>query len=234
MGNRLAQQQQIILAVDCVGSTMAKELVGDKRANVMIGAALNLAEETYRAADQTLTTAGPSSGDSILMIGGSDAVEIYRASIAHQSTFRAWYYNRMPVKIAIGFGEFESIEDSRGGFSHSRGKDLDFLYRILDFCPPAGVVVTPAMFAILDEAGFGERFIKVQEDLKGYGLRVFYESNGDYQISPDHRQRAKRRKTDLEPKVEPKQTTISLSELLAMLLLFVLAIIVFNYLKAGA
>lgn len=197
--------RQIIVTVDVVGSTAAKEIYGDEHAIKMISAALQLVEDDLRAADSKLHLSGPSAGDSILLVGGVDHVAIYRAAVMHQSKFIGWCYNRIPVKIAIGYGEFEDVTDT-SGFTHSRGSDLDFLYRICDFCPPAGVVVTPPMYGMLKEASFGTRFIQARENLKGLGEKIFYESDGDYRIPEGERQRRPRCSDKLPPPRSPSVT----------------------------
>lgn len=185
---------QIIVAIDCTGSAVEKDLYGEEQAIQRITAALIQAQCALQDADLKLRRAASAAGDSILLIGGSDAVGIYKAAVVHQGIFRSWHYNRIPLKIAIGYGEFQSID--AGEFTDHRGWDLDFLHRILEACPPAGVILSPPFASLIRDSRFGDRLIELQEELKGFGRRTFYESNGDYVIPPHLRQRAHRRKSD--------------------------------------
>src|SRR3954466_14789947 len=99
----------VIATIDVVGSTEAKERYGEAHAIKLIGAGVALACNALRDADISLIVPAPSAGDSILLIGGRDPVEIFHAAVVHQAKFRAWHYNRLPVKIAIGWGQFETI-----------------------------------------------------------------------------------------------------------------------------
>jgi hypothetical protein len=178
--------RQILVAIDVVGSTRAKDIYGEEHANELITAVLLAAEVAILAADPAMTCDGHSEGDSILVVGPGDPVAVYRAAVIYQGTFRAWKYGQLPIKIAIGYGEFH-VFTTQSGVNNFRGRDLDYLYEIRKKCPSAGVVVTPPMYALLEEAGFGARLIYAEEN----NTRL-YESDGDYQIPVDRRQRAER------------------------------------------
>jgi class 3 adenylate cyclase len=77
----------------------------------------------------------------------------------------------------LGCGIYETIEGDQVSY---HGEDLDLLYRVCDWCPPGGILVTESMFSLLEDAKLGYRFHERRERLKGFGLRVFYQSNGDY------------------------------------------------------
>jgi hypothetical protein len=187
---------QILVAIDCVGSTREKDEFGEAHANKRITAALAQVQQELCAADMFLRRNGSSQGDSLLLTGGSDAVGVYRAAVTHQSLFRVWDYNRIPIKIAIGFGDFEVIEGD--GYRDIRGWDLDFLHRILEVCPGGCVVLTPPFASIIRDSNFGHRLIKISMKLKSYdGARTFYLSNGEFQVDDSElKKHARRRRSD--------------------------------------
>lgn len=181
----------VIVTADIVGSTEIKERYDQATAAKKISQALNSVRDDLCGADESLRCPVPYAGDSILLIGGCNAVEIYRAAVIHQAQFRAWPYGRMPIKLALGFGVFETVKSAEG-HSNYHGTDLDLLYAVASWCPPGGLVVTQAMFSVLEDAGFGRRFHERHEILKGFGERIYYESNGDYRMQRPRRQRIKK------------------------------------------
>jgi len=172
----------VIITVDIVGSTEVKNRYDQSTAARKINGALNKVRDALCAADESLRCPVPYAGDSILLVGGLNSVELYRVAVRFQAKFRAWPYDDLPVKIAMTFGVFESIKGDIDGQQSHHGKDLDELYAIAAWCPPAGVVVTQQMFAVLEDAHvrYGRRFHERREWLKGFGERVFYQSNGEY------------------------------------------------------
>lgn len=178
----------VIVTADIVGSTEAKARYDQATAARKIRAALESIRNDLCKVDESLHCPAPYAGDQILLIGGTEPIEVYFAACEHQALFRTRYYNRMPVKIALGIGDFEVVKADDGQTSY-HGTDLDLLYRINDWCPPGGVVVTQAMYSLLQEAGYGDRFYECRENLKGFGAIVFYESNGEYKIPSKSRQR---------------------------------------------
>lgn len=172
-----------IVTVDIVGSTEIKTRYDHALGVKKINATLTKVRETLCMADESLRCPVPYAGDSILLIGGVQPVEIYRAAVRYQADFRAWPYENLPIKIAIGFGVYESIKGDHDPYPNYHGQDLDLLYAISAWCPPAGIVVTQSMFGVLDEADprFGRRFYERRERLKGFGERLFFQSNGEYQ-----------------------------------------------------
>lgn len=171
-----------IVTVDVVGSTSLKFRYDQRTAAQRINNALNRVRDALCEADESLRCPTAFAGDSILLVGGVNPVEIYRAAVVFQAKFRAWEYGRLPVKITIGFGIFESIKGDHDVEAAHHGSDLDELYAVAAWCPPAGVVVTQAMYSVLEHENqkYVRRFHERVERLKGFGQRVFYQSNGDY------------------------------------------------------
>lgn len=172
-----------------VGSVEACELYGDIDGNKMIKRALELANASLSAADIGFTVSSIP-GDGMLLIGGENPIEAYWAAVLHQSIFKNRKGNRLPVRIALANCSFELVSEANGTMV-ARGQHINFVHRILERCPPGEVVVTPSMFALLDEAGIGARFTRITEEIKGLGSRIWYESDGEYEIPLDQRQRAK-------------------------------------------
>lgn len=184
---------QIIAVIDCVGSSLEKDKYGEHSANQRITAALEQAQQAMLDADPKLYRAAAAAGDSILLIGGEDAAEIYKAAIIIQAYFCALPYNRIPLKIALGHGEFETF--NAGEFRDHRGWEIDFCYRLLDVCPRAGIVVSPPFELLVRDTRLGDRLIELQATFKGFhGKRTYFESNGSYQIPAGERQRAPHRR----------------------------------------
>lgn len=169
----------IIVTADIVGSTEIKRRYGQEHGAKMIRAALESLRDSLCKVDEHLHCPAPYAGDSILLVGGVDHSEIYRAAVIHQAVFCAWPKGRVPIKLALGYGVYEMIESDDGPTTY-HGTDLDLLYRVSDWCPPGGVLVTQAMYSLLEDAGFGERFHEMREPLKGFGRTVFYRSNGNF------------------------------------------------------
>jgi len=172
--------RQIAVVIDVVGSTVAKAEHGESEANRMIAESLRLAEVKLCAADPNLRHSGQSSaGDDLLLVGGTRAVELYRAAKIRQGVFRALPQRKLPVKIAMGYANFEESIDERG-IKSLRGSDLDFLYRICDECRPATIVVTNSFYAQLEDVGLGNTLHRHEKELCGIGPSVFWSGNGDY------------------------------------------------------
>ena len=182
-----------MVTADIVGSTEVKARYGQATAVRRIHAALDSVREDLCAVDKDLHCPTSYAGDSILLVNGTDAVAIYKAAVIHQAIFRAWHYATMPVKISIGYGVYESAKD-HDGREAVHGTDLDLTYAINAWCPPAGIVVTQSVFALLEDAGHAARFHPVHERVKGFGRILFHESNGNY-VTPRRarRQYAERR-----------------------------------------
>lgn len=168
----------VIVTADIVGSTAVKARYDQATAVRKIRAALESVREDLCKVDEHLHCPAPYAGDSILLVGGMDAVEIYHAAVVHQAVFRAWWHGRMPIRLTLGYGVYETVSEQEQTSFH--GADLDMLYRVCAWCPPGGVMVTQSMFSLLEDAGFGSRFHERRESLKGFGQTVFYQSNGDF------------------------------------------------------
>lgn len=195
----------VIATADLVGSTQIKMRYGQEIAVRRIRAALELVRDDLCRADEHLFQAVPYAGDSILLLGGleANAPEVYHRAVIHQAIFRAWHMGRLPLKLALGYGAYQAIEvDGRADY---HGSDLDMLYAICAHCPPGGLVVTPAMYALLDQAGFGLRFYERVEPLKGFGEALFYESNGEYRA-----QKQQKKAAAPAPKHEPEQSRFTI------------------------
>jgi len=182
----------VSLICDVVDSQGIKARYTQTTAINKIRSALERAQESLCRVDPDLGRNGPYRGDSFLLIGGSNPVEILRAAVLHQAEFVAWHYTRLAIKIAIGYVEYETRIESNGEKS-IHGKDIDDLNGISEFCPDGGVVVNRAMYVLLFDAGFGDRFIECTEKLKTGVTITYYEDKGDYKIPSDRRQRAERR-----------------------------------------
>lgn len=177
----------VIVTADVVDSTAVKKRYHESTAVKKIRAALEDLRHELSKVDPTLTVPVPYAGDSILLIGGTRPLEIFRAAVIHQAHFRDWWYGAMSIKIAIGYGAYVSEKDPEGVVSH-HGSALDFLYGICNYCPPGRVVVTQSMRDMLVEAGFGDRLLECREQIKGFeGEHIFYEVVGSYEVPEGRR-----------------------------------------------
>jgi len=184
----------VIVTVDIVGSTETKHRYDQQTAARKITATLNKVRDALCAADESLRCPVPYAGDSILLVGGLDHEAIWRAAARYQGGFRADYYDDLAVKIAIGLGVFESIKGDMDGQHSHHGRDLDELYAIAAWCPPARIVITQQFHSALEDAHprYARRFHERTEWLKGFGERVFFQSNGEYTPPRNKRPRIKK------------------------------------------
>jgi hypothetical protein len=183
----------VIVIADISGSTEAKLVLNKTIAIQRIKAALDSVRDALCKADPDLRCLVPYAGDAMLMVGGTKIVDLYHAAVIHQSSFKAWPEGRLPIKLTLGYGDFDVMRGNDGVETY-HSSDLDFVANVNNWCPAGGLLVTQPMFALLNEAGLGHRFHKVKERVKGFsGLSTFYESNGNYKIPRDRRQPFKER-----------------------------------------
>jgi len=200
----VVNEPQVLIAIDVAGSTEAKILYDDLLGSKMVIAALDYGVSQLRIRDPGLKVSpGSAAGDSILLTGGVHAVIDYWAAVKFQSDFRSKSGNRLALKIAIGYGVYEEFEDEFK-VKHARGREIDYLFRIVAKCPQGETVVTPSILAMLTEAGYADKLIIIKEELEGIsGLSVWAESDGVFVIPHDKRQKAVR-KPEIERRLETK------------------------------
>lgn len=115
------------------------------------------------------------------MCFGENAIRLFEEAVKIQAIWKAWPTPmhkslHMAAKIAIGIGSFPMSAD---GDYHSTS--INLTRRILDFCPEQGVVVTEAVRAIIQTAGYSDKLIRVSEKLKGFpGEESYYEVDGEF------------------------------------------------------
>lgn len=219
----------VLIAADVVGSTDAKKRYGDARANKMIGDALRAAREAFLMADPKLIASKRSAGDMFLLVGGEDYIAIYRTAVKHQSDFVSMPEERLAIKLVLGYGDFQTIIED--GVEEHRGTDLDYLFGVLELCPAGALMITPAMFGLLEKR-YGNRLCEVKEMIRGFGLSVMYESDGRYQIPDGERQLEEDRSAPVPVAIAPtterrgngKHTTLIV--LASMILIVALVLVV--------
>jgi hypothetical protein len=199
-------EPQFLWAIDVSDSTSIKWGEGDLAGNRQVRAAMDFAVAAFRLGDASLkVSSGSEAGDSRLLVEGKDLPGAYRKAVWLQSDFKSWHENRLAIKIVGGYASYEQFE-GENGVTHAKGREIDYLFRVLSKCPEAEICVTPAAYSVLKAAGYGERFLRIEEELDGIpGISVWYEESDGFVIPPGKRQRAinpNRRQNDV-PAVKP-------------------------------
>jgi class 3 adenylate cyclase len=166
----VSTEERAIVFVDVVGSTALKVEQGDSTGAAEVANKLNKIEAALVKADPTAKRHGPSEGDSFLLIG-SNTLALFKAAVNFQALEMVWN-SSMSVRISVGRGAFEAMPD--GNFQSLRGSSIDMARRILEYCNPFGVVITEYVREIVRSAGLGGSLTRCEEELKGFGLEVFY------------------------------------------------------------
>jgi len=129
----------IVLFVDVVNSTAYREERGIDAARLDIDARLASIEDVLQGADLTYERMGPYQGDGFLAIG-QDAQALLSAAITEQAL-----YQGLPVRIAFGSGEIRWSGEPHSPGTSVSGPVVDFVHRLLAFCPPGGVILEEGM-----------------------------------------------------------------------------------------
>lgn len=166
----------VIIFLDVVGSVEHKNHVGSAVANVDIAHRLAAIVNELRAVDPTIIVPGPSEGDSILATG-SDLLKLFTTLVCRQHAWKCWRDNTLPVRISIGFGEYQVMEDGA-----MRGMEIDRTHRILSHCEPGGIVVTESVRPVVFDAGMRYKLLRKEADLKGFGREIFWKTNGTFLV----------------------------------------------------
>lgn len=166
----------VIIFLDVVGSVEHKNHVGSAVANLDISHRLQAVVNELRAVDPSVTVPGPSEGDSILATG-SDLLKLFTTLVCRQHAWKCWRDGTLPLRIAIGFGEYQVMEDGA-----LRGMEIDRAHRILSHCEPGGLVVTESVRPVVFDAGMRYKLVRKEADLKGLGREIFWKTNGTFLV----------------------------------------------------
>jgi hypothetical protein len=184
----------VIVTVDVVNSTGITFRYDPSTAARKLNEELNRARDAFLASDESFRCQPNYAGDSLLIVGGRNPVDAYWAAVLFQAAFKAKAIDRIALKIALAFGNFEMLKNDHDDQHNYFHRDLHELYAISTYCHPAGVVVTQAMHSVLvsDDSRLTSRFHERTEYLKNIGDRTFYVSNGEYRAAKIKRPRMKK------------------------------------------
>ena len=157
-----------VIMIDLVGSTQAMADRGIALAGSEIAGRLRGLVQEFMLVDPAMRQMGEFSGDGVLLIGGKPKEVIICALRAQV----AWSGLSARIAICVGPVEFREGAGAQGGV-------INMASRLVDLCPPGGVVVSEsAVDYLLDVPGVRGRMTRRRAELKGLGDVTYWVMNG--------------------------------------------------------